>query len=518
MTAPTGATSRDRPTRGTFTMTCRSHAPGRSTIIQSQARTWSTSPPRKSRRHIPATAPGAPSAQVTSTGRPASSRRRSSSATPPMRRSGSTTNWDTLTPRIAVPLKVRRRAWAPMKPIIVPSSSATRVGRGSGAQGSSTSIASINATGREKAAICACASLLTVGRSSRASGLIVAAISHGRYSESGFPAAAGLERDAGGPRVRFNEFDARRALEACSEFTASAVRRLRRRGAVVAVSGGVDSGVVAGICVARSGPSTCSASDSPSATSAAPRPTSAPELAEALGARTVEEPITAALEGLGCYRRRDEAIRSVFPDYEPSWRHKLVRSAPTGGLDRLLPRRRAPGRRPRSAGGMPPEAYRDLIAATNMKQRVRKLFEYTWADRLGYAVDRHAEPARVRPGVLRQGRRRAGRRQADRPPLQEPGLRARPRARPARGDRRARHRRRRPSACPQTQEEFYFGHPYERMDLLLWGHDRGHRADRACQLGGSARRRWRPPTGRSSAVASRPSTSTPPLVLMRPGD
>ena len=26
---------------------------------------------------------------------------------------------------------------------------------------------------------------------------------------------------------------------------------------------------------------------------------------------------------------------------------------------------------------------------------------------------------------------------------------------------------------PQTQEEFYFGHPYERMDLLMWGHAHG---------------------------------------------
>ena len=67
---------------------------------------------------------------------------------------------------------------------------------------------------------------------------------------------------------------------------------------------------------------------------------------------------------------------------------------------------------------MPPDAYRALIAATNMKQRVRKLLEYTWADRLGYAVVGHPEPARVRPGVLRQGRRRAGRREADRAALQ----------------------------------------------------------------------------------------------------
>ena len=28
-------------------------------------------------------------------------------------------------------------------------------------------------------------------------------------------------------------------------------------------------------------------------------------------------------------------------------------------------------------------------------------------------------------------------------------------------------------SMPQTQEEFYFGHPYARMDVLLWGYDKG---------------------------------------------
>ena len=86
---------------------------------------------------------------------------------------------------------------------------------------------------------------------------------------------------------------------------------------------------------------------------------------------------------------------------------------------------------------MPADAYLSLLAATNMKQRVRKLREYTWADRLSYAVIGHAEPARVRPGILRQGRRRARRREADRRALQGPGLRAGARARAARGDRHA---------------------------------------------------------------------------------
>ena len=67
-----------------------------------------------------------------------------------------------------------------------------------------------------------------------------------------------------------------------------------------------------------------------------------------------------------------------------------------------------------------------LVAATNFKQRVRKMMEYYHADRLALRGGRHAEPARVRPGVLREAGRRRGRLQAHRAPLQDPGLRSSP--------------------------------------------------------------------------------------------
>ena len=85
-------------------------------------------------------------------------------------------------------------------------------------------------------------------------------------------------------------------------------------GAVVAVSGGVDSGVVAGICVRALGPDHVLCLRLPERDAASESSDIGLELATALGARTVEEPITDALEALGCYRRRDEAVRRVFPD------------------------------------------------------------------------------------------------------------------------------------------------------------------------------------------------------------
>jgi NAD+ synthase len=266
-------------------------------------------------------------------------------------------------------------------------------------------------------------------------------------------------------------FDPTECLVRLTGQTAAAIRGLGRRGAVVAVSGGVDSGVVAGICVRAVGADRVLCLRLPERDIGSSSSELGLELAQALGARTEEEPITDALKGLGCYRRRDEAIRRVFPDYESSWRHKLVRSAPSSGITFFsLVVERPDGTQ--ESRRMPSDAYLDLISATNMKQRVRKIFEYTWADRLGYAVVGTPNLLEYDQGFFVKG----GDGLADVKPIarlykSQVYLLARELGLPEAIATRA------PTtetfSMPQTQEEFYFGHAYERMDLLIWGHTEG---------------------------------------------
>ncbi len=263
-------------------------------------------------------------------------------------------------------------------------------------------------------------------------------------------------------------FDPAAAAERLQEGIAHAVRDLGRRGAVVAVSGGVDSGVTAALCVGALGPRRVLCLRLPEHDLSEGSSDLGLELAEQLGADTAEDPISPALDALGYRRLEADAIRQVFPDYAPDWRHKLVRSAPGGGgmivFSLVVELPSGEQRRER----MPSGAYRALLAATNMKQRVRKLLEYTWADRLHYAVAGTPNLLEYDQGFFVKG----GDGLADFKPIaglykQQVYALARHLGLPDGIAGRA------PTtetfSLPQTQEEFYFGHPYERMDLLAWG-------------------------------------------------
>jgi len=267
------------------------------------------------------------------------------------------------------------------------------------------------------------------------------------------------------------DFDAEGCIERLTGQIADAVSGLGRGGAVVAVSGGVDSGVVAGLCCRALGPEHVLLLRMPEKDAGGTSSDLGLELAQKLGARTEEEPITDALEGLGCYRRRDEAIRQLFPDYEPSWKHKVVRSEPSGGMivfSLVVERPDGTSERRR----MPADPYRALIAATNMKQRVRKLLEYTWADELGFAVMGTPNLLEYDQGFFVKG----GDGLADVKPIaglfkgqvyalaDELGLPASIRQRSATTD---------TFSLAQTQEEFYFGYPLHVMDRLVWGQSSG---------------------------------------------
>jgi len=164
-------------------------------------------------------------------------------------------------------------------------------------------------------------------------------------------------------------------------------QRLRRRGAVVGLSGGIDSSVTAALCARAFGKDRVVGLFMPEDDSSGDSLRLGQELARALGIASIVEDIGPTLRALGCYQRRDDAVRKVIPEYGEGWKCKivlpdLVNSSAYALYSVVAQSPDGETRRIR----LNSEAYLGIVAATNFKQRTRKMLEYYHADRLYYAV------------------------------------------------------------------------------------------------------------------------------------
>ena len=167
---------------------------------------------------------------------------------------------------------------------------------------------------------------------------------------------------------------------------ADAVRRFRRRGLVVALSGGVDSSVSAALAVRAVGQSRVFGVMMPERDSSGTSLSRATKVAGQLGIAHSVEDITPALDAVGCYRRRDEAIRALFPDYGDGWKSKIAIAGGRDGTFNYFKLVVQPPDGELRVARMALREYLQVVAATSFKQRVRKAVEYYHADRLNYAV------------------------------------------------------------------------------------------------------------------------------------
>lgn len=163
---------------------------------------------------------------------------------------------------------------------------------------------------------------------------------------------------------------------------------LRRHGAVVGISGGIDSSVVAALCAKALGPKKVIGVILPEKESSSDSARLACDLADRLGIETRTEDITGALEGLGCYRRRDDAIRRLFPEYGPGWKSKICLASNLLDSNMLnffyLIVTGPDGHEFRAR--VPNAELFQIIAASNFKQRTRMAMLYYHAELKHYAV------------------------------------------------------------------------------------------------------------------------------------
>jgi NAD+ synthase len=260
------------------------------------------------------------------------------------------------------------------------------------------------------------------------------------------------------------EPEAERICQRLREITGSL---LRKRGLVVAISGGIDSSACLALAVRALGPRKVLALLMPERDSADDSTARGRILAQHLGVESVEQDIAPALEAIGCYAARDEAIRRALPAYGPGWRMKIVLA---GGTEGRINHFRLVARAPDGTAHeqrLELREYLQIVAATNFKQRIRKNLEYFHADRLNYAVVGTPNRLEYDQGFFVKG----GDGAADVKPIahlyksqvyamaRHLGLPERLTSAVPTTD---------TYSLPQGQDEFYFALPYRDMDLALW--------------------------------------------------
>lgn len=248
---------------------------------------------------------------------------------------------------------------------------------------------------------------------------------------------------------------------------------LKRRGIVVGVSGGIDSSVTAALAVRAVGRERVFALEMPERHSADETTSLSGALIERLGIDSLRVDISPILEAAGCYRSYDDAVRMVIPEYGAGWKskvvissvfenrgfsvHSLVAQAPDGATTNCR---------------LPLKPYLQIVAATNFKQRTRKMLEYHHADRLNYAVAGTPNRLEYDQGFFVK----LGDGAADLKPIahlyksqvyqlaEYLGVPEEIRKRPPTTD---------TYSLAQGQDEFYFSLPYQAMDLCLYGKNTG---------------------------------------------
>jgi NAD+ synthase len=264
----------------------------------------------------------------------------------------------------------------------------------------------------------------------------------------------------------------------CTKLKRDIFQVLGRRGGVVGISGGIDSSVTLALAVKALGAENVVGIILPEKESSPESKILAQELAQRLKVKTITEDISMVLEGFNCYARRDEAVKRLFPNYNPA-KDKMSIGIPADSIQKNLPPvfyiKVIYSDGVQEKMRLPLDEYLQIVAASNFKQRSRMSFLYYHAEILRYAVIGTPNIHEVKQGFFVK----YGDGGADVIPignlyksqvyqigrfLQVP----------------EKIIQRTPTtdtySADQSQEEFFYQVPFEEMDLLWYGWEKGYPA------------------------------------------
>lgn len=284
------------------------------------------------------------------------------------------------------------------------------------------------------------------------------------------------------------DIDPSAEVERIVEFLRAHVRQgMRKQGGVLGISGGIDSSVVLALCVRAFGPERVIPLMLPEKDSDPESVQLAERLSALYGVKPVLEIITPVLDGFGCYPRRDEAIRRVFPEYDAAKGYKAKIVLPNNLLEGdtlnvfkvviVTPDGEEKSHR------LGARDLNQIVAASNFKQRTRMAMLYYHAELNNYAVigtgnkNEHAQGFFVKYGdggtdirpIIHLYKTQVYQ-------LAEYlGIPEDIRSRPPTSDTYSAH---------STQEEFFFRLPFQTMDLLWYAQEHDVSEEEAARVMG----------------------------------
>jgi NAD+ synthase len=254
---------------------------------------------------------------------------------------------------------------------------------------------------------------------------------------------------------------------------------IRKKGGIVGISGGLDSSVTLALTAKALGNDKVLGILLPEKDSSSDSKLFALSLATKFSVETIEENITGALEGFNCYKRRDEAVAKVFPEYDPiSYKMKigLNKSGISQNLPPLFSLTIIDKDGIQKSQIIPVNEYLQIVASSNFKQRSRMAMLYYHAEVKNYAVIGTPNKHEVEQGFFVKH----GDSAADLMPIAHLyktqvyqlaeflGVPDEIIKRTPTTD---------TYSAEQSQEEFFFQFPYKELDLFWYGFENGYQPE-----------------------------------------
>jgi len=184
------------------------------------------------------------------------------------------------------------------------------------------------------------------------------------------------------------KIDCEAEIDRISEFISEQLQSMRRDGAVIGISGGVDSALASELLIRALGQEKVFGLILPEKESNIVSKVFATKQAQKLGIETETVDITPALDGLDTYNKRDGFVKEVFPEYDPSYRMKIT--LPPDLLDRdafnVFTLTIDDGKGNQKTARLNKEVLNGIVAASNTKQRTRMVYLYYYAEKMNYIV------------------------------------------------------------------------------------------------------------------------------------